>query len=520
MELGFISVLPAILAVILAVTTRNVLLSLGAAVFVGCGIVEWGDNRSLMAPVHGVVHALNLVWDSVSSSDNQRVTAFSLLVGATVGVMSKSGATSAMVGKLIRIATTRTKGMLATWIAGLAVFFDDYANCLIVGNGMRPLVDRLGISREKLAYIVDSTAAPIASVALISTWAGYEVSIMAEGLVAAGSDVDPYAFFVAGVGYRFYCLFTIVFVGAIAWTGRDFGPMYTAEVAVITKEAKSEEAEDEEVLGGVAFGAVGPMVLLVVWALGKLWLDGVAAVESKRLAGTLPEGSVGFIDIIGSADGYAAMLSASQASLTLAVVVALSCGALSVRGSVIAAFSGMRQIAGALGVLVLAWTLGSTMSDLGTSEYLVGLLDGAIAPAYLASLVFVVSAATAFATGTSFGTMGIMVPMVIPLSFAISSDPAVHMAASGAVLSGACWGDHCSPISDTTVLSSLGAGCDHVEHVRTQLPYALACGAIALFAGSLPVGFGVPLWMTLFVGSALCILVVRFVGQVPAITNK
>ncbi len=515
MELGFISVFPAILAVVLAVVTRNVLLSLGSAVFVGCGIVEWGDHGVIMAPFYGFAHGLGLVWESVSSTDNQRVTGFSLLVGATVGVMSKSGSTSAMVGRLIRVATTRTKGMLATWLAGLAVFFDDYANCLIVGNGMRPLVDRLGISREKLAYIVDSTAAPIASVALISTWAGYEVSIMGEGLVAAGSDIDPYAFFVAGVGYRFYCLFTIVFVGAIAWMGRDFGPMYAAEVTALTREPTPEPVSQPGSGGGRAFGAVGPMVLLVVWALGKLWLDGSAAVEAKRLDGSLPEGSVGFIDIVGSADGYAAMLSASEAALALAVVVALSSKALSLKGVFGAAFSGMKQIAGALGVLVLAWTLGSTMSDLGTSAYLVGLLDGAISPAFLASVVFVVSAATAFATGTSFGTMGIMVPMVIPLSFAISSDPVVHMAASGAVLSGACWGDHCSPISDTTVLSSLGAGCNHVEHVRTQLPYAIACGAISLLAGNLPVGLGAPLWLALLLGSAACILVVRFIGRVP-----
>jgi len=456
----------------------------------------------------------------VSSSDNQRVTIFSLLVGATVGVMSKSGATSAMVTRLISIATTRTKGMLATWLAGLAVFFDDYANCLIVGNGMRPLVDRLGISRAKLAYIVDSTAAPIASVALISTWAGYEVSIMGEGLLAAGSELDPYGFFVAGVGYRFYCLFTIVFVGAIAWTGRDFGPMYTAEVLAMSQEPEPKEISEDEEVGALAFGAVGPMITLVAWALGKLWIDGHAAVEAKRVAGTLPEGSVGFIDIIGSADGYAAMLSASQASLALAVAVAIFSKRLSLPGVFWAGFGGIKQISGAIGVLVLAWTLGSTMSDLGTSEYLVGLLDEAISPAFLASIVFVVSAATAFATGTSFGTMGIMVPMVIPLSFAISNDPVVHMAASGAVLSGACWGDHCSPISDTTVLSSLGAGCDHIEHVRTQLPYALACGAISLFAGSLPVGLGAPLWMTLILGCALSILVVRIFGNVPSVPSE
>ena len=525
MEIGVYSLLPALLAVVLAFWSRNVLLSLGLAVLVGTTTVAIFEGAGFMAPLQGVGGALTFVWEAVSSFDNLRVTAFSLLVGGCVGVLSASGATSAMVKMLMRIAKSRESGMIATWLAGLALFFDDYANCLVVGNSMRPLADRLGISREKLAYIVDSTAAPIASVALISTWAGYEVSIMGEGLIAAGSDADAYAFFVEGVGYRYYCLFTIVFVGAIAWTGRDFGPMRRVEresilsvVKGAVKGAEESGESEEESREGVLFGALSailPMVLLVFWTLGRLLWDGSRAIAEQVAAGEIEAGSAGLIDILGSADSYGAMLEASIISILFASILALVRRTLDLKGIAVATFGGMKQISGAVGVLILAWTLGSTMGALGTSDYLVGVLEGVLSPALLPTVVFVVSALTAFATGTSFGTMGLMVPIVIPLSFSLTGDPVIHLAASGAVLSGACWGDHCSPISDTTVLSSIGAGCDHIKHVETQLPYAMVCGAISIVAGSLPVGFGVSVWWTLIVGSIACVAAVMLLGTPP-----
>jgi Na+/H+ antiporter NhaC len=385
------------------------------------------------------------------------------------------------------------------------VFFDDYANCLIVGNAMRPLSDRLKISREKLAYIVDSTAAPIASVALVSTWIGYEVSLMAQGLEKAGVTKDAYAFFVEGIGYRSYSLFTIAFVGMVAVTGRDFGPMVEAE-ARATQPPKDGEAQEEletptvwEVLLGVV-----PVVTLVAVTFAVLWIEGSRG---------MPAGARVF-EILGNADGYDAMVKASMASVVLAIALAAAANKLTVKQGVDAAVQGMTGLFHAIVILVLAWSLGSVMGELDAANYLVEHLGDTLAPWTLPTLVFLIAAGASFATGTSFGTMAILVPIALPLAYAIApDDPVIHLAASSAVLTGSCWGDHCSPISDTTVLSAAGSGCDLVAHVRTQLPYAVACGLISIVFGTLPAGFGISLWITIPLGVLACYATMRILGK-------
>ena len=502
MDPSILSLLPALIAVVLALWTRNVILSLFSAVWLA-GTMVSGWN-----PLAGLYHAVDpYLLDSAARRDNMKVTLFSLFVGATVGIMSKSGGTRALVDAAVGLAKTRVSAMLATWFAGMLVFFDDYANCLVVGSSMRPLTDRLKVSREKLAYLVDSTAAPIASIALVSTWIGYEVGLMGDGLKAAGIEIDAYAFFIEGIGYRFYSIFTIFFVGAIAFFGRDFGPMLTAEKKAQTAVPLVEKAAPDT-SGARFLLAVIPIGTLVGVTFVHLWVVGSAAALEAGL--TSPK----LFEIIGGADGYDAMLQGSLAAMVVAVLGTAGSRVLSVKDTLQAGLDGMTTLFPALVVLMLAWALGSGMSDLHAADYLIGALGDSLHPALLPTVVFVISAAIAFATGTSFGTMGIVVPLVIPLSFALAPhDPMIALAASGAVLSGACWGDHCSPISDTTVLSSIGADCDVSAHVKTQLPYAIACGAISILLGTLPVGFGVPLVVVLPLGIAACVLTVRFVGK-------
>lgn len=515
MESSFLSILPALLAIGLAFWTRNVFLSLGAALYVAsCTILWMGHGVGVSSVYFGLGESGDHIYGAVSSVDNLKVTVFSLLVGATVAIMAVSGGTQGLVNALMRFARNRRSGMLATWAAGLAVFFDDYANCMIVGSGMRPLADRLKISRQKLAYIVDSTAAPIASLALISTWVGYEVSMMEKGIeqaVAAGvlssnEAMDPYGFFVSGIGYRFYCIFTIFFVMFVATTGRDFGPMLRAEKAVQEQGAFSEKPSARS--GRAAF-ALLPLLVLIGTAMGHLYWGGLSSLR----AGTDGVQEFSLTDIFGAADGYQAMLMASVMSVSTAALLAVLGARVSLRKTLGAALDGMGKMVGALAVLVLAWSLASAIDELQAGPYLKELIDGSIPVILFPTLVFVVSAATAFATGTSFGTMGILVPTVVFLSFSMSDDPVLHYAASGAVLSGACWGDHCSPISDTTVLSSLGTGCDHIEHVRTQMPYAMVCGLISVLLGSLPVMLGLSVWACIGLGIATCWLAVRLLGQ-------
>ena len=514
MAFGMLSLLPALVAVVLALKTRNVLLSLFSAVWIGATMLAAYDaDAQAFAPwydwpvagIEGLYGSIDpFLLDAVADRDHMKVTLFSLFVAATVGVMAKGGGTAALVTLFTTFAKTRRSGMVATWLAGLVVFFDDYANCLIVGSSMRPLTDRLQISREKLAYIVDSTAAPIASVALISTWIGYEVGLMADGLEAAGQTRDAYGFFIEGIGYRFYSLFTIVFVGTVAFTGRDFGPMLVAEQG--GAPARGEGASDARVPTSRAALAIVPIVTLLAVTGAVLWFDGSAAADPGAR----------IFEIIGGADGYDAMLKGSLAAMITALTLAVGMKALSLAESFEALLRGMTTLFEALVVLFLAWSLGAVMGELHAADYLVANLRHVLDPRLLPTLVFLISAATAFATGTSFGTMGIVMPMVLPLSFELSSDPVIALAASGAVLSGACWGDHCSPISDTTVLSSVGTDCELSAHVRTQLPYALVVGVISVVAGTLPVGFGAPLVVVLPLGAIACIATLFLLGRVPA----
>ncbi|MEY3212210.1 MAG: hypothetical protein RIT28_2691 [Pseudomonadota bacterium] len=496
---GLWSLAPAAAAIILALATRNVVLSLFSATWLAGTLIVGGD------PLAGLWKAVDpFMLDALASRDHMKVTLFSLFVGAMVGVMTRAGGTRALVEWLVRLASGRRGAMTASWLAGMIVFFDDYANCLIVGNTMRPLCDRLRVSREKLSYIVDSTAAPVASLALVSTWIGYEVGLMEEGLKAAGVEQDAYAFFIEGMGYRFYSIFTIVFVGAIAMLGRDFGPMLAAERRVAAApEIEPDEGAHDAPPAARGLIAAAPVLTLVLVTFFVLWRDGrAAAPEATRI-----------FEILGAANGYDAMLKSSLAGLICAGALAALSRALSFGDIFEAGLKGAALLFDALVVLFLAWSLGSGINALDAAGYLIGALQSSLAPELLPTLVFLLCAAISFATGTSFGTMAIVMPLVVPLSFAISDDPLIPLIASGAVLSGACWGDHCSPISDTTVLSSVGTRCDLMAHVRTQMPYAIVVGVISVVFGTLPAGYGVSPWLLLPLGAVACAVTLRLFGK-------
>lgn len=494
-EPGIISLAPVALAIGLALKTRQIVSSLGAGVLLAALILKSFN------PWDALVYTVDpLLLDAIANRDHVKVTLFTLFVAATLEIVSQGQGTKALVQRVTRWARTRRSGMMASWFAGMVVFFDDYANCLIVGGSMRPVSDRLGFSREKLAYIVDSTAAPMATLALVSTWIGFEVSLMGDALAASGVDTNAYAFFLEGLPYRFYPFLALFFALAIAWTGRDFGPMRTAEV-----RAQSERIVPDPTPIPVSrawLGAV-PIGALVGVTGVSLWLQGAASAgPDARL-----------FEIIGGADGYDAMLHGSIASLTVAAIGAVGLGALSTKGVTEAALTGIRGLVDAMVVLFLAWAMGSAIGELQAAQYLVATLGSAVPSWSLPTLVFTISAAIAFATGTSFGTMSIMIPLAIPLALQLEPTTALALATSAAVLSGATWGDHCSPISDTTILSSTGTGCDHAAHVATQLPYALSAGGISIAVGSIPAGFGVNPWLCLALGCLACAAVVRVVGK-------
>jgi Na+/H+ antiporter NhaC len=489
---GFLSIVPALVAIGLAIVTRNVIVSLVSAVILA-GVIFTSSLGG------GIVHAVDeTLVAAIADADHAKTLLFTVLIGGMVGVVGRSGATRDLVEALARRARTPRSVQVLSWLSGLLVFFDDYANCMIVGSAMGPLYDKHRISREKLAYIVDSTAAPVASLALVSTWVGFEVGVIQEGLEVAGQTIEPYGFFIEGWAYRFYPILALVFVGAIAVTGRDFGPM-----AREGYRPPAGNAELKETGTGPWWAALAPIVVLVAVTIGELWRTG------RPGAGP----GAPLFRVLENADGYSSIVHGSLAALVVALVLTLATRALRFADTMTAMIDGMKLMFEALVVLVLAWALSSAMKELSAPQYLVSVLEGTLPAVWLPTVTFVVGAAISFAVGSSYTTMGILMPMVVPLAFQLAPDGVIPLAASGAVLAGACFGDHCSPISDTTVLSSIGSGSELLAHVRTQLPYALAVGAISVVCGTIPAGFGISPWIGLLSGAVACLAVVRLLGR-------
>jgi Na+/H+ antiporter NhaC len=519
---AWLSVLPPLLAIGMALAFRRVVPALFLGVWVGAFIAA---GFSALGLFQGLLDAFQVhVLQALANESHAAIILFSLMIGGMVGIISKNGGTFGIVERITTWASDSQRGQVATAVMGLGIFFDDYANTLVVGNTMRPVTDRLRISREKLAYIVDSTAAPVACLAFVTTWIGYQVGLV--GTAVAGIDgfsQSAYSIFLSSIPYSFYPLLALYFVFVVANSKRDFGPMYHAEKRaretgkVLGDDAKVDAAASEgdelEPLEGTprrAYNAVIPVLVLVGAVLAGLYVTGA---QSAGYDAPLR-------DIIGDADSYAALMWGSLLGVLVAAVLSIGQGILSLEQTVEAWYSGLKSMLFAMIILVLAWSLSSITEVLHTADYLTSVLGETLPAGVVPAIVFVMAAATAFATGSSWGTMGILMPLVVPLAWAVlvangmDSPEHYHIIYSSVscVLAGSVWGDHCSPISDTTILSSMASGCDHIEHVRTQLPYAMSVGLVALFLGTLPAGFGMPWWIGLVVGAVLLSVALRIFG--------
>jgi Na+/H+ antiporter NhaC len=528
---GWLSLLPPLVAIVLAIATRRVILPLFIGVTVGALILqEWQAGGSIAAFVGHLLHALGQLaeehlWKSLTDEDHLRVFAFTLLMGAMVGVIYRSGGMHGVVDVLGPLARTRRGGQLVTWLLGLLVFFDDYANTLLLGPTMRPLTDKLRISREKLAYLVDSTAAPVAGLAIVSTWVATEIGFINEGLVGlefAGPSTDGFNLFIASIPYRFYVLLTLLFIPLVALLGRDFGPMLAAE----RKAANMLEPLDTTATSAPKidvphrwYNAVVPVLMAIFTLVVLLLVTGREAVRANS------ELEPTWFNIFSKGDSYLALLYGSLAGLGTVVLLTWTQRILKLDEIGAAAFEGAKHMLLALTILWLAWSL-SAMTDgepghLNTGGYVGDLIRQSVAVHWMPTIVFVVAAGVAFATGTSWGTMAILMPLVINVTYHMlasrgggvgSSDPLL-VASIGSVLAGAIFGDHCSPISDTTILSSQASGCNHVAHVWTQLPYAMLVAAIAIVCGTLPAGMGVSPWLLLPLGVVAMFVSLLLLGR-------
>ncbi|MFT4539880.1 MAG: Na+/H+ antiporter NhaC [Planctomycetota bacterium] len=525
---GPLSLLPPLIAIALAILSRRPVISLFSGVLAGALLLRWSTDAGLIQKTFGGLQDVVTIflWREFSDQSRLKVVGFVVAMLAMVGVVTKNGGIRGVMNWVAKYAKSARSTQLAASLMGLVVFFDDYANTILVGSTMRPLTDRFRVAREKLAYIVDSTAAPVAGLSIFSTWIAFEVSTFSAQLPLAGLAPDAgYAVFMETLPYRFYCLLSLAMVFMVAASGRDFGPMLAAErrarsTGRVVREGGNpmvgESATDMEPAPGItirAWRAVLPLTVFIgatVWTI--LQTGGAFAKDAPQLLSVS-----GFSAVLGAADSYEALWYGSLLGFATAVIASLAAG---LRLEILdAAWKTLRSMGIALAILYLAWMIGAVCGELGTAGYLTVMLDGIDYPLFLPVVLFLMAGAIAFATGSSWSTMSILLPLVVGLSFTLGERTdigghALMVLAIGAVLEGAIFGDHCSPISDTTVLSSVACASDHIDHVHTQAPYSLLVMVVAILAGYLPAAlFGAPPALSLLLGVACLALFLRFFGK-------
>ena len=499
---GMWGIIPPLLTITLAFVTKDVIVSLFLGILSGCVIAAGGN------PALALMNATDLFAASLSDGWNIRIFLFCALLGALVGMLSKTGSAQAFGTWVSKKLKTRTGSQFVTFLFGIIVFIDDYFNSLTVGTVMRSINDKNKVSRAKLAYILDSTAAPVCILAPVSSWVVTVMSIVrdAEGFDKLGiSDLE---FFIRAVPYNLYALTTLLMVACIIFFKRDFGPMRASELSaqktgVLWNEEKygviSGDIKEEKTVRAKAIDMLFPIVLLIVCALVFFPLvTYLNAVDGENISSLMQAmHSMSLREAFINTDSSYALFYAIIFTLVFTYVYYLARRLMNLKEASQAVRDGIKSMIPALIILVMAWSIGTVIRSspadggLGLGRYLSEAVVGSGFPLWIIpAVVFVLSAVIAFATGTSWGTFGIMIPLVMPIVVGLIQGQGQNPAESlnsvficiSAVLGGAVFGDHASPISDTTILSSTGASCPHLEHVATQMPYALFA-ALCSFAG-------------------------------------
>lgn len=540
------SILPPLIAIALALFIKEVNLALFAGIWSGAFLlgglrldsIFYFFSSILETVSHYIIQALN-------NPGHLSVLVFSLMIGGMVAIISKNGGMAGIVNALSRYAKDRKSSQFITWLMGIAIFFDDYANSLIVGNTMRPVTDKFKISREKLAYIVDSTAAPVSAIAFITTWIGAELGYIEKGILALDNfdnGMSAYAIFIQSLKYSFYPILALIFILLLVRSGKDFGPMHKAETRALstgqvspaaTDEADEPNMEDLNPVPGspnIWWHAALPVITVVlVTILGlvstgfqstfaQLTESGYEVSETwgdiwKNMNLILGEDHGVFMKfgtLIGNADSYIALLWASLSGLLVAIVITIGSRTIKLFDTMHYMVTGFKTMLPALLILSLAWALADITDLLHTADFITALLGEHVSAYFLPSIIFVLAAVIAFSTGSSWSTMAILYPLAIPASWTLSVqqglDPDTSMEilynCIATVLAASVLGDHCSPISDTTILSSLASNCNHIDHVNTQLPYAILVGIVSLLGITVSTFLGGG-WLV----SLLCILI-------------
>lgn len=532
-----LSLIPPLLAILLAFLTRRTILSLSLGVLMGAIIAVKGAGSANF--FGGLVQLLfgQILWNEIlNDSFHLYILGFVILLSSTVAVITRMGGIDGMVQSLVRFAKSSRSVQAVAYFLGLSIFFDDYANTIVVGNSCGPLFDKQKISRAKLAYIVDSTAAPVAGVAVLSTWVAYQISTFAPQLPTVGmKESEGYSLFLETIPYRFYCLLAIFVVGLIIWLQRDFGPMLKAERAARGSDGESfdgsaiddERMEAKPGIRALARNGLLPLGTMIFGTALLIYLYGASTVHQAAEQGDADSikavqegGGLWLRTVLGASDSTKAIFVGSLCAFVLAVLLALGQRILSVGETIVTASKGVKVLfKDAVMVLILAWSIGAICVEVGTANYLVAMFQDLMSPQWLPIILFITACFVAFATGSSWTTMAILQPNVVLLAYQLGEQTEMGghqllVLSIGAVLEGAIFGDHCSPISDTTVLSSTASRCQHIEHVRTQAPYALMTAGVAITLAYLPVAlWGVSPYVCLGISAVALLIILRIFGR-------
>lgn len=472
------SVLPALIALILAIVTRKVIISLSIGIIFGAFMLTNSNFLDALTYIKNSV--VSLVYKGAEeglNANNVNIILFLLLLGVLTSLLSISGSNQAFANW----AQKKVKGKRGAKLmaAGLVffTFIDDYFHSLAVGAIARPVTDKFRVSRAKLAYILDSTAAPMCVLMPISSWGAYIITLIA-GLLATHSitGYSPLGAFMTMSAMNFYAIFSMIMVFIVAYFSFDIGSMNRFE----RQAEELAEVEDEQIeTKGQVRDLILPILTLIIATVAMMMKTGADALAEAgntfSVLGAFENTTVGISLVVGGIAG-----------LVVATICIMASGNISLKNYIRAYGLGVKMMSGAITILFFAWTINGVVSDMQTGKYLSGLVGEHIAAGFLPAILFVLAAAMAFSTGTSWGTFGIMLP--IGAAMAVHSDPALIIPCLSAVMAGAVCGDHCSPVSDTTILSSTGAQCNHMDHVISQLPYALLVAAASI-VGYLVLGF-------------------------------
>ena len=525
----FLTLIPPLVSILLAFITKNVVISLFIGILSGSFLLSLNSTNFILALPQSFIDFIYRALNSLADPWNAGIILQVLAIGGVIHLVAKMGGAKAIAISLADKAKSSKGTQIITWFLGLLVFFDDYANSLIVGPIMRPVSDKMNISRERLAFIIDATAAPIAGLAIISTWIGLEVGLINDAFSGIGLNNDAFGIFLQTIPYRFYNILILAFVIITIVLAKDFGPMRKAEIKakqsdfnnLDTKHNDSIQSELEPKVGVKLsiWNAIIPIGTLIVTSLIFFYYSGYTSIvngdniELQNLMFKSPWSFLAIKEAFSSADASVALFQSAIISSIVAILMAVFKKIFKVSEAIEIWIDGMKSLLMTAVILILAWSLSSVIKDLGTAKFLVTLLSGSMPAFLLHSVIFILGSIISFSTGTAYGTMGILMPLAIPLAHSINPEISFIVISTSAVLTGAIFGDHCSPISDTTILSSMGAGCNHIDHVKTQMPYALFVASITVLFGYIPAGLGISIYIVIPISILAIFIGVQLFGK-------